>query len=300
VKYAFIKDNKHSFKVARMCHLFGVKSQGYYQWAKNQNLRVRSASEQLLKDKIYVIFIESHQTYGIDRMTKALREEGILIGRQKVSRLMKLLHLRAKAARKWKNTTDSNHRHPVAPNLLKQNFSVDKPNTAWVTDITYIWTAEGWIYLCIFLDLFSRKIVGWSTHTRLTTDLVTQSFERAVARRNPGKGLIVHSDRGCQYASKLFRNILHDRGFVQSMSGAGNCYDNAVAESFFHSLKVELIHGNVLDSRKAAEHTLWNYIERFYNSKRLHSTLGLMCPDCFEKTAVQNECLEANVTADVA
>lgn len=257
--------------------------------------KINSDPDKQLKDKITMLFAESHQTYGVRRMQQALLSEGISVGRDKVSRLMKSLHLRAKAAKKWKHTTDSNHKQPIAPNLLKQNFTAEKPNTIWTTDITYIWTQEGWIYLCVFLDIFSRKIVGWATHTRLTTDLVVTAFERAVARRIPPEGLTVHSDKGSQYASIWFRNLLASHRFIQSMSGAGNCYDNAVTESFFHSLKVELIHGSVIDSRISAEQKLWNYIEGFYNSKRIHSSLGYMCPNSFENKTVLNTDLEGEI-----
>lgn len=197
--------------------------------------------------------------------------------------------LRAKAGRKFRVTTDSLHDKPVAPDLVQRNFTAPTPNTVWVSDITYLWTEEGWLYLAVFIDLYSRMVVGWATGVRLQASLVTLAFARAVARRRPKAGLIVHSDQGVQYASEAFRQALTETHARQSMGSRGDCYDNAVAESFFHSFKIEAIYGSDIETRREMEYEVFDYIERFYNKKRKHSAIGLRSPEKFENGVIINQ-----------
>lgn len=221
-------------------------------------------------------------SYGYPRMYKELLSMGYICGKNKIARIMSKYGIRAKIKRKWKATTDSNHKYPIAPNLLKQNFNIDSPNKVWVSDITYVWTKEGWLYLAIILDLYSRKIVGWSMDSRMKKELVINALKQACMNRKPKKGIIFHSDRGSQYASKDVQNYLINHGFIQSMSAKGNCYDNAVAESFFKTLKSECIYFKTFINRIEAKLTIFDYIEIFYNKERRHSVLGYISPDNFE------------------
>jgi transposase InsO family protein len=236
----------------------------------------------LLK-QIKAIFDLSRKTYGSLSIKNALSDDGIIVGKNRVARLMRKHAIQAKTKKKFKVTTNSRHNRPVADNLLNQDFIVTVPNTVWVSDITYIWTDEGWSYLATVLDLYSRRIVGWAVKERLTDTLVIEAFERACINRNPKSGLMFHSDRGSQYASNDFRKRLSARGFLQSMSGAGNCYDNACAESFFHTLKTELVYFEHYRTREEAKTSLFEYIEMFYNRFRRHSTLGYKSPARFEE-----------------
>jgi len=194
----------------------------------------------------------------------------------------------AKAGRKFRATTDSGHDKPIAPDLVERRFSALAPNLVWVGDITYLWTAEGWLYLAVFIDLYSRKVVGWATGPRITSNLGRLAFMRAVARRRPPPGVIVHTDQGVQYASEAFRAALSDAKACQSMGSRGDCYDNAVAESFFHSFKVEAIHGSDIETRREMEVEAFEYIERFYNKRRKHSAIGLCSPEQFESGYLNN------------
>lgn len=241
-----------------------------------------------LSAKIRVIHAESRARYGSPRIHDELSDQGIHCGRKRVERLMRQEKLKAKAGRKFKVTTDSLHSQPVAPDLLKREFSASAPNKVWVGDITYLWTAEGWQYLAVFIDLYSRMVVGWALETRLQASLVTLAFARAVARRRPQPGLIVHTDQGTQYASGAFRRVLRDAKAQQSMGSRGDCYDNAVAESFFHSFKIEAIYDSDIETRREMEYEVFDYIERFYNKKRKHSAIGLRSPEQFENGVKSN------------
>jgi transposase InsO family protein len=232
--------------------------------------------------KIRVIHAESKEAYGSPRIHRELLEQGIQCGKNRVARLMRQESLRAKAARKFRVTTDSAHERLVAPDLVQRNFSAKAPNKVWVGDITYLWTTEGWLYLAVFIDLYSRMVVGWSIGTRLHASLVTLALARAVARRRPEPGFIVHTDQGSQYASEAFKQALQDANARQSMGSRGDCYDNAVAESFFHSFKVEAVYGSDIETRREMEVEVFNYIEHFYNRKRKHSAIGLRSPEQFE------------------
>jgi len=228
----------------------------------------------------------SRRAYGSPRIVEDLKDKGMKCGKNRVARLMKIHGIVGKAKKKFKATTNSNHALPVAENLLNQNFEAAKPNTVWLSDITYIATLEGWLYLVVIIDLFSRQIVGWGMSDRLTSEFVVKALYQAIGRRHPGSGCIFHSDRGIQYASTDFRDVLKSYGFIQSMSRKGNCYDNAVSESFFHTLKTEHVYDYRYETRAEARHSIFDYIEMFYNRQRRHSALGYRSPVSFELEAM--------------
>lgn len=232
--------------------------------------------------KIKEAFEKSRRTYGSRRIAVDLRAEGINIGKNKVAKIMHDNGIMAKTKRRYKVTTNSSHKLPIAPNLLKNRPRVEEADKIWVADITYIWTREGWIYLSSILDTYTRKIVSWELSPRLTKDFVILTIEKAVKQRKPASGLIFHSDRGSQYASYEVKNLLAKLGISQSMSSTGNCYDNATAESFFHTLKSELVYFEQYQSRKEAELSIFDYIECFYNRNRRHSSLNYLSPEKFE------------------
>jgi putative transposase len=238
-----------------------------------------------LSEDIKRIFKKSRSTYGSPRMQRVLREEGKCHGRGRLRRLMKKLNLQPKAARRFKVTTDSQHNKPVAPNILGQQFSPPAANITWAADITYIRTGEGWLYLATVIDLYSRRIIGWSMGTSLKTNLVADALTMAITKRKPPKGVIHHSDRGSQYCSDAYQAQLLKHGFICSMSGKGNCYDNAVMESFYHTLKVELVYGQRYQTRGKAQTAIFDYIEIFYNRQRIHSSLNYQTPEAFERAA---------------
>lgn len=236
-----------------------------------------------MPQKVKRVFMESRKTYGTRRIKKKLAAEEIVASRKRIRRIMAEQGLVAKARCKTRAATDSNHNHPVAPNLLGGRFDADYPNQVWVTDITYLKTREGWLYLAVVIDLYSRMVVGWSINNRMTKDLVINALEKAIKRRNPDPGLICHSDRGSQYCSHAYQDLLKNHGFLCSMSRKGECLDNAVAESFFHSLKVEWIYGEPPVSRNEMYRSVREYIEVFYNRQRLHSANGYLSPCDFER-----------------
>lgn len=287
MKYAFIEGRKCEHPVVMLCRVLRVSTQGYYAW-RSTPVSARAKANMHLSAKIRVIHAESKETYGSPRVHNELLDIGISCGRKRVERLMRAEGLKAKAARKFRVTTDSSHDKPVAPDLVHRNFSAPAPNKVWVGDITYLWTAEGWLYLAVFIDLYSRMVVGWSIGTRLHASLVTLAFARAVARRRPKPGFVVHTDQGTQYASEAFRNALTDVKARQSMGSRGDCYDNAVAESFFHSFKIETVYGSDIETRREMEYEVFEYIERFYNKKRKHSAIGLRSPEQFENGETTN------------
>lgn len=232
-----------------------------------------------LKQEIKQIYQKSRQRYGSPRIHQKLLREGYHIGKKRVERLMSELDIQAVAKRKYQATTDSTHSKPVADNLLNRDFTPDKPNTSWVADITYIPTAEGWLYLATIMDLYSRKIIGWSLRDRLTKELVIAALDMAVKQRNISPDLLLHSDRGSQYASELYQLLLLKHGILCSMSGKGNCWDNAVMESFYRTLKVKLIYQNHYQIRRQAQRDIFEYIGIFYNRGKLHSSLGYYTPE---------------------
>jgi putative transposase len=259
----------------------GIAPSRYYDWESKQQSE-RAKQEAALLALIRRIFAKFRGRYGAPRVHGELAREGVAVSRKRVARLMREAGLRAKGSRKYKATTDSDHALPVAPNLLQRDFKTDRPNAVWVSDITYIWTREGWMYLAAIIDLYSRKIVGWSLADRMTTSLVCDALDAAVKLRRPPPGLLFHSDRGSQYASHAFRRRLWRHQMRQSMSRRGNCWDNAVAESFFATLKKELIRDRALDTRAQTRGEIFEYLEVFYNRQRAHSLLSYETPDAFE------------------
>lgn len=267
-----------------LCRIFNVSTSAYYRWVK-QPVGRRKQEDMILSNEINEIFYKSRSTYGSPRIQQALRKRGKKHGQTRIRRLMSALALKPKAARKFKVTTDSNHKRPVAPNILGQQFQPSRSNIAWASDITYIKTNEGWLYLATVIELHSRKIIGWSMGNRLHTQLITKALNMAVMSRKPPRGVILHSDRGSQYCSRSYQELLNKHGFICSMSGKGNCYDNAVMESFYHTLKIELIYGQRFLTREEAQLAIFDYIEVFYNRLRLHSSLDYQTPDDFERAA---------------
>ena len=282
MRYQFIKDAKKAFPINTLCKTLKVTRSGYYNWRKQPYSR-RTEEKKALIPLVLQIHIESGATYGSRRMARVLRAMGIDCGRCRARTLMRMAGIIVKQKRKFKATTDSKHNLPVAPNLLKREFEVKAPNKVWVSDITYIWTAQGWLYLAIVLDLFSRQIVGWAVSNRINRKLVISAALMAIWQRRPKPGLIFHNDRGNQYCSGDFQKLLKDHHMKSSMSRKGDCWDNAVAESFFASLKTERVFFKKYRTRNEARRDIINYIEMFYNSKRLHSYLGYLSPREFEK-----------------
>ena len=286
MKYAFILENQPSWPVSVLCEVLGVGRSGFYDYQKRQAVPALSREEIALLERIQAISEKTTHSYGSRRMTKQLQAEGYEVGRFKVRRFMKQAGVSVEGRRRrGPKTTDSRHGYGVAPNLLARNFDVTAPNVAWCGDITYVWTEEGWLYTSVLLDLYSRKVVGWSMSDHVDTQLVRDALEMALGRRQPDAGLIHHSDRGSQYAGHAYRAILADHGIACSMSGKGDCLDNAVAERFFGSLKRERTSKRYYLTRQEARDDLIDYIEMFYNSWRKHSYLGYVSPNAYEKIA---------------
>jgi len=285
MKYWFMDQHRSSHGVQKMCRVLGVSRSGYYRW-KSQPQSKRQKDDEKILMGIRESHKNSRRAYGSPRITEDLQAQGMRCGENRVARLMKIHGIIGKAKEKFKATTNSKHTLPVADNLLNQNFEAEKSNTVWVSDITYIATLEGWLYLVVILDLFSRQVVGWAMSDRLTSGFVVKALYQAIGRRRPSSGCIFHSDRGIQYASTDFRDILKSYSFVQSMSRKGNCYDNAVAESFFHTLKIEHVYDYRYETRAEARQSIFEYIEMFYNRQRRHSALGYLSPVSFELEAM--------------
>jgi len=266
-----------------MCRTLEVSRSGYYAWKKRPKSRRRIDNEALLIE-IRRVFMDNDSDYGSPRIWNELNNvQGIGCSENRVARLMREVGLVAVQKRKFKATTNSKHNWPVAPNLLERHFSVDEPNKIWVTDITYIWTWEGWLYLSFVLDLYSRGVVGLAMSNRITDELTQSALKQALGRRNPQSGLIHHSDRGSQYASGNYQALLKQHGITPSMSRKGDCWDNAVAESFLHTLKVEKVNRYRFKTRDEAKSKIFEYIEMYYNRRRTHSSLGYLSPFDYEK-----------------
>lgn len=282
MRYDFIRRQRKAYPVTLLCQVMEVSRSGFYQ-------HMRSGPEKVSKDQVALesatkeLFRKSKKSYGTRRISNGLRKQGFNVGRHQAGSLMRRLELHVKSRRRFKVTTDSKHDHPVAPNHLNREFQVDDPDQVWASDITYIWTCQGWLYLAVILDLFSRKVVGWSLQATMTADLVTEALTMAVGRRQPLAGILHHSDRGSQYASAAYRQELVKYGMIASMSRKGDCWDNAVVERFFRSLKTELTYHNLYSTRAEARRDIIEYIEMFYNSNRLHSHLGYQSPAEFEE-----------------
>ncbi|MCF6321895.1 MAG: IS3 family transposase [Rhizobiaceae bacterium] len=284
MRFKFIEDNRGILPVGRLCGIMDVSSRGYRAW------RSRPISQRQRGDMVLLAHIrEQHKlslaSYGRPRMTEELKELGLNVGHRRVGRLMRQNAICVVRTRKHKVTTDSNHKFNIAPNLLNRNFTAQKPNQKWAVDISYIWTREGWLYLAVVLDLHSRRVVGWAVSNRMKRDLAIRALEMAVALRRPPKNCIHHSDRGSQYCSHDYQKLLRQHGFKVSMSGKGNCYDNAVVEAFFKTIKAELIWRQSWKTRRRAELAIFEYINGFYNPRRKHSALGWKSPLAFERMA---------------
>jgi len=264
-----------------MCQVLEVSRSAYYDWLIRSESKRKKDDNKLIKE-IKRVHKESYETYGIRRVKARLEKENIICGKNRVARLMRENGIFSRLRRKYKATTNSNHSYPVAPNLLNQNFTADKPNEKWVGDITYIPTDEGWLYMAGIEDLFQRKVTGWAFSSRITKELTIAALEQAVGKECPQTGLIFHSDRGSQYAAYDYQDTLRKYGIIQSMSRKGNCYDNACMESFFSTLKKDIIYGKRFKTREEAKQLIIEYIETFYNCKRIHSTLGNMSPMEYE------------------
>lgn len=284
MRYRLIAARKADIPVTRACRLLGVSESGYYAFF-SRGLSRRRRDDSALLVRIRAAFRLSHGTYGSPRMTAELRSLGLCAGRRRIARLMRQDGLKGRQPRRYRRTTDSRHGFPVAANLLKRDFAASRPNEKWVADISYIWTREGWLYLAAVVDLYARRVVGWATSRSLHRDLALRALNMALIRRRPSPGLIHHSDRGSQYASWEYQKSLKAHGLLASMSAKGNCYDNAAMESFFKTIKSELVWQTTFSSRKQANDMIGNYIEGFYNPERRHSTLGYLSPVQFEKMA---------------
>jgi transposase InsO family protein len=276
-----IQRHEGQHAVILMCRVLTVSRSGYYGWRGRSPSDREQANVRLTAD-VQRIYTEHKGRTGAPRITKHLREEGQKVGKNRVASVMQAERLRAKAARKYKATTNSNHNLPVAPNLLEQDFTAARPNCKWVSDITYVATDEGWLYVAVVLDLYSRLVVGWAMSERMTAQLVCDALRMALWRRKMPTGVIVHSDRGSQYCSADHQRLLRDNQLLCSMSKKGDCYDNAAMESWNHSLKVEAIHGERFVTREIAKAHVFEYIEVYYNRRRLHSRLGYLSPETFE------------------
>ncbi|MBU9700082.1 IS3 family transposase [Rhodobacteraceae bacterium HSP-20] len=282
--FGFIEAEKANFPISRMCHVLGVSQSGFFAWQERPAC-LRQQQDMVYLAHIRTAFALSNGTYGSPRMHRDLVDDGHEIGRHRTARLMRENQLIARQKRRFKRTTDSEHAWPIAPNLVAQDFTADGPDRKWGADISYIWTAEGWLYLAVVLDLFSRRVVGWATSDRLKRDLAVEALRRALVARNPAPGLVHHSDRGSQYCSVAYQALLRKRGVQISMSGRGNCYDNSMVETFFKTIKSELIWPVAWQSRQQAENAVARYIDGFYNPVRRHSSLGFQSPIAFERKA---------------
>ena len=286
MRYRAIQEHDRRFSIRLMCRALAVSAAGYYAWRTRPESH-RSVCNRALLSEIRVIHRELRETYGSPRIWNALCQQGHGVGKHRVARLMRQDGLRAKTVKRWRATTQSNHRLPMAENILNRQFTVEAPNRVWAGDITYVWTAEGWLYLAVVLDLYSRAVIGWAMGARLTGDLAQDALTMALQHRTPTTGLLHHSDRGSQYAATRYQQLLTTHGLTPSMSRRGNCWDNACVESFFGTLKRELVYHRQYRTRDEATQDIFEYIEVFYNRLRRHSTLGYHSPAEFEaRTAV--------------
>ena len=288
MRFAFIDVEKTSYPMRILCRVLEVSRSGYYAW-RARKPSARDLEDERLRPKIAEAFKTGRGTYGSPRVRAELVDQGFEIGRKRVARLMRELGLQGVSPRKFRVTTNSDHDHPIAANVLDRDFEASGPNEKWATDITYIYTSEGWLYLAVVMDLYSRRIVGWSTADHLKTELCLDALRMALDHRTGVEGLIHHSDRGVQYASDRYREALAAQGIECSMSRRANCWDNSVAESFFGTLKNELIYRRPWSTREEARDAIGEYIEIFYNRIRRHSTIGDISPAKFEEMAQAKE-----------
>jgi len=281
MKYRVVDANKADLPITRSCNVLGVSTSGYYAW-KNRKMSKRQREDMVYLAHIRASFFANNKVYGVRRIHAEVKEKGLPIGRQRIARLMRDNNLKPQRKRRFKRTTDSNHKYPFASNLLNQDFTCNQPDEKWGVDISYIWTQEGWLYLAIVLDLFSRRIVGWAADKRMKKGLAIEALQRAIALRQPKSGLIHHSDRGSQYCSGDYQKLLKAHKIKPSMSGKGNCYDNSMVETVFKTIKSELVWQTSFMTRLEAKAAIGNYIDGFYNPRRRHSALGYKSPLMFE------------------
>ncbi len=282
MRYQFIVEHRHEYPIALMCRVLSVSVSGYYAWCKRPSSR-HSREDAHLVEHVKIVFQTNRHVYGSPRVHAELQAQGIKCARKRVARLMREQGLFAQRPRHRTITTKSEPGAQVAPNLLQRDFSADRPDTKWVADTTYIWTAEGWLYLAVVLDLFSRMVVGWSMAATQDATLVVQALRMAIVRRRPQAGLLHHSDRGSTYTSESYQALLQQENMIVSMSRTADCYDNAAMESFFHSFKGECIDSQSFQTRAQARSTTFDYVETFYNRTRRHSTLQYMSPLAYEQ-----------------
>lgn len=283
MKYAWIEQHQHAFRVGAMCDALEVSRSGYYEWL-DRSPSAHQQKDQQLREQIEHYFEQGRGTYGTRRIQRLLAEDGQRVSRRRIGRLMGEAQLRCKTRKKFRPPNDSAPESRVAANVLERRFEATAPDRAYVGDITYVPTGEGWLYLAVVIDLFSRAVVGWSMAENMRAELVEQALMMAIERRRPLPGLIMHTDRGSQYGADSYLGILEAYDIRPSMSRKGNCWDNAVAESFFHSLKTELIHLESFDNREQAQRAIFEYIEVFYNRQRRHSSLDYLAPLVYEQT----------------
>ena len=282
MRFRFVEEHRSHFPVNRLCHVVGVSLRGL------RAFRSRPASRRQRSDLVTLAHIKEQSrlslgSYGRPRMAEELKEIGLNVGHRRVGRLMRQNGISVVRTRKHKVTTDSDHKFNIAPNLLDRDFMADQPNQKWAGDISYVWTREGWLYLAVILDLHSRRVIGWAVSNRMKRDLAIRALKMAIAFRAPPKGCIHHTDRGSQYCSHDYQKLLRQHGFKVSMSGKGNCYDNAAVETFFKTIKAELIWRRSWETRRQAEMAIFEYINGFYNPRRRHSALGWKSPVAFER-----------------
>jgi putative transposase len=284
VKYAFIDRHRTVFSLARMCDVLGAAKSGFYDWKKRAG-GGRKAADSAMLARVQAIHAASRGAYGSPRILRALKNDGIACGKGRLERLMRKANIYGQGRRRFRVTTNSNHRLPVSPNVVARNFKPSGPNRLWLADITYLWTLEGWLYLAAVMDAYSRKIVGWAMHSRIDRELTLSALDMAHGREKPEAGLVHHSDQGSQYAAEDYQERLKSYAMTPSMSRRGNCWDNAPMESFFHSLKVEHVHHQRFATRRQACGSVFDWIEVFYNRQRMHSAIGYKTPDSLQKSA---------------
>ncbi len=282
MRFQLIDDQRGSFPITRMCGVLGVSVSGYYAW-RTRPVSAREMANRQLIEQIKSVHRANYEVYGSPRIHRELQAQGETCSRNRVARLMRLYHIQAKQVRRYKSTTKRNAAHRAAPNLLQQDFAAERPDHKWLADITYIPTQQGWLYLATILDLYGRRVVGWAMSQRMTADLTLAALEMAIQRRRPGPGLIHHSDQGSQYTDRAYQSLLQAHGIQASMNGRGSWYDNSPMESFFGSLKNELVHHRLYGTHAEARPDLFFYIEGFYNRRRRHSSLGYLSPEAYEQ-----------------
>ncbi len=283
MRFAFVEEHRDEISVNRLCEIMEISPRGYRAW-RSRPLNNSQRKDMVVLAHIREQFALSLGSYGRPRMTEELKELGLNVGHRRVGRLMRENGISVKRNKKFKATTDSNHSFNIAPNLLDRDFSADRPSRKWAGDISYVWTQEGWLYLAVILDLHSRRVVGWAVSNRMKRDLAIRALKMAIALQPP-KGCIHHTDRGSQYCSHDYQKLLRQHGFKASMSGTGNCYDNAAVETFFKTIKAELIWRRSWPTRRGAELAIFEYINGFYNPRRRHSAFGWKSPLAFEAQA---------------